>query len=249
MRCLLRNIKIGNIWFTDSPLTTEEVEAMRDGRLASMRAGERAGSRQWPLFLWGFSWPGGSPGTWEPESSSESHYTDITSWPEQSADVGAGEWMILAVWGDGVLGGRAQAAWNSMIHPALQRKPVVAQRRQEMGRLGELLRRWQQNRPLLTWGQACQHLSPWGSPPESPGGASALLAQAIQRPTDRKAPSKFLAAPPWSRTIAKDKPRSKRHSDLQWLAVPAPPRGSFTQQACTTDSPTLGQSQSPRVWP
>ena len=155
--------------------------------------GRREGRKQavGPLFLWGFSWPGGSPGTWEPESSSESHYTDITSWPEQSADVGAGEWMILAVWGDGVLGGRAQAAWNSMIHPALQRKPVVAQRCQEMGRLGELLRRWQQNRPLLTWGQACQHLSPWGSPPESPGGASALLAQAIQRATDRKHPANF----------------------------------------------------------
>lgn len=67
-------------------------------------AGERSGSRQWPLFLRGFSWPGVGPGTWEPESSSQSHYTDITSCPEQSADVGAGGEAILVVSGDGVLG-------------------------------------------------------------------------------------------------------------------------------------------------
>ena len=90
-RCLVRNIKISNVSFKESLLTTKEVEARHDDRPVTMGAGERSGSRQWPLCLWGFSWPGASPGTWEPESSSQSHYTDITRCPEQSAVMGAGE--------------------------------------------------------------------------------------------------------------------------------------------------------------
>ena len=119
MRCLIRNIKINNVWFKESLLTTKEVEVRHDDRPVTMGAGERSGSRQWPLCLWGFSWPGVSPGTWEPESSSQSHYTDITHCPEQSAVVGAGEWMTLVVSGDGVLGGSVLAARNSVICPAL----------------------------------------------------------------------------------------------------------------------------------
>ena len=76
------------------------------------------------------------------------------------------------------------------------------ERCQEMRRPSETLRWW-------------QYLSPWGFLPESSGDAFTILAQAILRGTDRKGPSEFSAGPPWSRTIAKDKGRPEKHSDLQ----------------------------------
>lgn len=99
-----------------------------------METDESSGSRQWPLFLWGFSGPSVSPGTSRPEPShrAEARTQHVGLSNQQTWEQGSERFSLL--FRGRPERGVMQTAWNNMIHLALQRKPLTAR---EMPRDGE----------------------------------------------------------------------------------------------------------------
>ena len=171
-------------------------------RPVTMRTDERSGSRQWPLFLWGFSWLGVTQVPGGPEPQPRQRHSKLA-------------WAISRRGSRGVIFRGGETAWNNMICLALQRKPLTAKEMLRMRRPGEVLGWWQRDPPWLpnlepsVWAPItlrfsapavwCVHTPGIGYPERGWHQRTQWIFGGLL----------------WNRAIAKDKGRPEKHSDPQ----------------------------------
>lgn len=153
---------------------------------------------------------------------------DTASWPEQSADAGAGEWF------SGV-GRQREITWFALPYRGSHSQP------KRCWEWGDLVRCWDGGSEIppdfLTWSQACEHPSPWGFLPESPGGVvcSHSWHRLSWKGLTPKDPVNF-----WRSTVKQSYCQRQRKAwEAQWPPITSP-SCSFTHQVPTMGSLTLG---------
>lgn len=168
-----------------------------------METDESSGSRQWPLFLWGFSWPSVSPGTSRPEPShrAEARTQHVGLSNQQTWEQGS-EQFFFALQRQTRAGGGADSM-KQHDSPCLAEEATHSQR--DAKRWGDPVRRW--------GGGGTRHPEVFCQDPQ--GMRSQFWPRLSWEGAKGKDPAEFLAGSPWSRTIAKDKGRPEKHSDLQ----------------------------------